>query len=363
MAVSTTALCGASLQFTSSPSYGLARTCLRKPVAQFLPRQSISFGTQRAHSSFFGSSKLAWLGEQFGFQTQTRPSEDGGSRGHRAPGSPVNVEAKKGFGFGQLLANNGKVVDEVAAGKKRQPLKRGRVSPKLEVPPHILRPPYADSGKHPAWSDENQVHDEQGIERMRAAGQLAARVRDYAGTLVKPGVTTDEIDKAVHKMIVEAGAYPSPLNYGRFPKSVCTSINECICHGIPDSRPLQDGDIINIDVTVYLNGYHGDTSATFFCGNVSQQARTLVQVTKEVLDKAIAVCAPGVEYKKIGKTIQEHADKHKFGVVRHFVGHGGSIKDEMWDDNWTAVTADGGLSAQFEHTLLITKTGVEILTL
>ncbi|MCO5599232.1 hypothetical protein L7F22_053332 [Adiantum nelumboides] len=212
------------------------------------------------------------------------------------------------------------------------------------------------------------------------------------------GVTTDEIDKAVHKMIVEAGAYPSPLGYGGFPKSVCTSVNDCICHGIPDSRPLQDGDIVNIDVTVYLNGYHGDTSKTYFCGTVDDDAKKLVEVTRTCLDKAIAVCGPGVEFKQIGKAIHDYADKFGYGVVRHFVGHGvgkvfhsaptvlhyrnndgtrmvvgqtftiepmltiGGIEDEMWDDNWTVVTADGSLSAQFEHTLLITEKGVNILT-
>jgi methionyl aminopeptidase len=123
------------------------------------------------------------------------------------------------------------------------------------------------------------------------------------------GITTDEIDKAVHQMIVDNGAYPSPLGYCGYPKSVCTSVNECICHGIPDSRPLEDGDIINIDVTVYLNGYHGDTSATFLCGDVDDEAKKLVQVTKECLDKAISICAPGVEIKRIGRTIQYVIEK------------------------------------------------------
>uniref|UniRef100_A0A453PNF1 Methionine aminopeptidase n=1 Tax=Aegilops tauschii subsp. strangulata TaxID=200361 RepID=A0A453PNF1_AEGTS len=214
----------------------------------------------------------------------------------------------------------------------------------------------------------------------------------------EPGITTDEIDKAVHQMIIDNGAYPSPLGYCGFPKSVCTSVNECICHGIPDSRPLEDGDIINIDVTVYLNGYHGDTSATFLCGDVDDEAKKLVQVTKESLDKAISICAPGVEINRIGRTIQDHADKFKYGVVQQFVGHGvgkvfhaepavlhfrnnekgrmilnqtftiepmltiGSTNSTIWSDDWTAVTEDGSLSAQFEHTLLITEDGVEILT-
>ncbi|VAI49762.1 unnamed protein product [Triticum turgidum subsp. durum] len=157
-------------------------------------------------------------------------------------------------------------------------------------------------------NDGPEIHDEKGIECMRASGKLAAQVLKFAGTLVNPGITTDEIDKAVHQMIIDNGAYPSPLGYCGFPKSVCTSVNECICHGIPDSRPLEDGDIINIDVTVYLNGYHGDTSATFLCGDVDDEAKKLVQVisvlvTKESLDKAISICAPGVEINRIGRTI------------------------------------------------------------
>ncbi|XP_047953399.1 methionine aminopeptidase 1B, chloroplastic-like, partial [Salvia hispanica] len=144
--------------------------------------------------------------------------------------------------------------------KRRPPLRRGRVSPGLPVPDHIPRPPYVGTKLLPDIAEEHQIHDAEGLARLRAACELAARVVDYGGTLVRPSVTTNEIDKAVHQMIIDAGAYPSPLGYGGFPKSVCTSVNECMCHGIPDSRQLQDGDIINIDVTVYLNGYHGDTS-------------------------------------------------------------------------------------------------------
>ncbi|KMT08211.1 hypothetical protein BVRB_6g142650 [Beta vulgaris subsp. vulgaris] len=281
---------------------------------------------------------------------------------------------------------------------KRSPLKRGRVSPSLTVPDQIQKPPYVGSAKLPELSKEYQLHDSEGIAHMRAAGELAARVLDYAGTLVKPSVTTDEIDKAVHQMIIDAGAYPSPLGYGGFPKSVCTSVNECMCHGVPDSRQLQDGDIINIDVTVYLNGYHGDTSKTFLCGNVSNAMKRLVKVTQECLEKGIAVCKDGVSFKKIGKTISDHAEKYNYGVVDRFVGHGvgtvfhsepviyhhrnrrpgemvegltftiepiltmGSIDCITWGDNWTTVTNDGSPAAQFEHTILITKTGAEILT-
>ncbi|KAF9682365.1 hypothetical protein SADUNF_Sadunf05G0101400 [Salix dunnii] len=349
-------------------------------------------------------------------------------------------------GLTNLLFNR-RNLDEVPDAQ-RQRLRPGKLSPHRPVPDHIPRPPYVNSRQPPEIASGPEVHDEKGIECMRSSGKLAAQVLRYAGTLVKPGIKTDEIDQAVHQMIIDNGAYPSPLGYGGFPKSVCTSVNECICHGIPDSRALEDGDIINIDVTVYLNGYHGDTSATFFCGDVDDKAKKLVQVTEECLYRAISICAPGVEYKKIGKTIHDHADKYRYGVVRHFVGHGvgrvfhadpvvlhfstqpdfelsalsshftnyvvliiagfllaftlslvryinilnansgmffsgnndggrmmlnqtftiepmltiGSTNPVIWDDNWTVVTEDGSLSAQFEHTILITKDGAEILT-
>ncbi|KAL3525702.1 hypothetical protein ACH5RR_014074 [Cinchona calisaya] len=302
-------------------------------------------------------------------------------------------------GLTDLVFNNNRRRNiEELPDSKRKRLRPGKVSLRRPVPDHILKPPYVNSRKPPGISSGPEVHDEIGIEKMRASGRLAAQVLQHAGTLVKPGIATDEIDEAVHKMIIENGAYPSPLGYGGFPKSVCTSVNECICHGIPDSRELEDGDIINIDVTVYLNGYHGDTSATFFVGAVDEEAKNLVQVTKECLDKAISICAPGVEFNKIGKTIHNLADEHRYGVVDQFVGHGvgrvfhsdpvilhyrnnergrmvlnqtftiepmitiGSINPIMWDDNWTVVTEDGSLSAQFEHTILITENGAEILT-
>ncbi|XP_047341168.1 methionine aminopeptidase 1D, chloroplastic/mitochondrial [Impatiens glandulifera] len=309
----------------------------------------------------------------------------------------INMQMSRNFsGLTNLLFNR-RNVDKLADSKQK-PLKQGKVSPCRPVPDHIPRPPYVKSRKPPGIASGPEVHDEKGIQLMRASGRLAAQVLEFAGTLVKPGITTDEIDQAVHQMIIDNGAYPSPLGYGGFPKSVCTSVNECICHGIPDSRALEDGDIINIDVTTYLNGYHGDTSATFFCGDVNDEAIALVQVTKESLNKAISICAPGVEFNKIGKTIQSIADEHRYGVVQQFVGHGvgrvfhadpvilhyrnngrgrmllnqtftiepmltiGSIEPVMWDDNWTVVTKDGSLSAQFEHTILITKDGAEILT-
>ncbi|CAN8266522.1 unnamed protein product [Cochlearia groenlandica] len=278
------------------------------------------------------------------------------------------------------------------------PLTCGRVSPPLYVPDHIPKPPYLDSTKPPKISSEFQIHDTKGLAKMRAACKLAARVLDYAGTLVRPFVTTEEIDKAVHNMIVEYGAYPSPLGYGGFPKSVCTSVNECMFHGIPDSRQLQDGDVINIDVAVYLDGYHGDTSKTFLCGDVNESLKQLVKVTEECLEKGISVCKDGASFDTIGKIISEHAAKYGYNV-ENFIGHGvgtvlhsqpliyfhdeyesenmiegqtftlepiltiGATEFVTWPDKWTILTADGSPSAQFEHTILITKTGSEILTI
>eukprot|EP00877_Chromochloris_zofingiensis_P015216 jgi/Chrzof1/9949/Cz04g21230.t1 len=272
------------------------------------------------------------------------------------------------------------------------------ISPPLPVPDSIPKPPYAASGMLPPMGSRFEIHDAKGLEGMRAAGKLAARVLQHAGSLVQPGITTDEIDRAVHQMITDHGAYPSPLNYGKFPKSVCTSVNECVCHGIPDDRPLADGDIINIDVTVYLNGYHGDCSAMFYAGNVSDKAKRLCEVTKLARDEAIKVCGPGVRFAEIGNTCQAVAEANKVSVVKDFIGHGvgkvfhampqvfhtrnneggkmqvnqtftiepifaeGNTKLRTWADKWTVVTADGGLAAQWEHTILITENGAEILT-
>ncbi|MBM3657849.1 MAG: type I methionyl aminopeptidase, partial [Actinobacteria bacterium] len=237
------------------------------------------------------------------------------------------------------------------------------------------------------------------IARMRRAGSTAAEVLRLAGEFVKPGITTDEIDVYVHDLCVARGAYPSPLNYQNFPKSVCTSVNEVICHGIPDSRELQDGDIINIDVTCYLDGVHGDTNATFAVGTISDEDRHLITVTEECMWLGIHTVRPNAPLSDIGRAIESHAKKHKMGVVRAFIGHGigeqfhtdvqvlhyyeprnnmlmrpgmtftiepmitlGSEKHRMWDDEWTAVTIDGKRTAQFEHTVLVTDDGFDVLT-
>lgn len=266
------------------------------------------------------------------------------------------------------------------------------------VPSHIVKPSYADTGDVVRWN-ESAVKSADIIERMRHAGQMAADILRLAGEFVKPGMTTDDIDVFVHDLTIERGAYPSPLNYHRYPKSVCTSLNEVICHGIPDSTVIEDGDIINLDVTCYVNGVHGDTNATFMIGNVSDVDRRLVKVTEECMWRGIDAVKPGRPLSDIGKAIEEHATNNRMGVVRAFIGHGigeqfhtdvqvlhyydprnntimkpgmvftiepmitlGTWQFHMWDDDWTAVTADGKRTAQFEHMVLVTETGVDVLT-
>jgi len=276
---------------------------------------------------------------------------------------------------------------------------QGVVSPMRTVPPQIERPQYADTGIVDRWA-EPRVKSPEIIERMRHAGVAAAEVLRLAGERVAPGVTTDEIDVYVHELCIERGAYPSPLNYNGYPKSVCTSVNEIICHGIPDSRPLQDGDIVNLDVTTFVGGVHGDTNATFLVGNVDPVSRDLVHVTEECMWHGIEAVVPGRPLSDIGRAIETHAKKHRYGVVRAFIGHSigelfhGDIQvlhyyDErasmimrpgmtftiepmitlgtwqhkmIFDDDWTAVTADGKRTAQFEHTILVTDDGFDVLT-
>jgi len=274
----------------------------------------------------------------------------------------------------------------------------GVLSPMRAVPGDIARPDYAETGEPRRW-DEPRVKSSDIIERMRRAGRVAAEILQRAGDRVAPGVTTETLDAFVHEAAIERGAYPSPLNYRGFPKSVCTSVNEVICHGIPDDRALRDGDIVNIDVTVFLDGVHGDTNATFAVGQVDPETRHLVDVTRECLELGIGAVRPGAPLSDIGKAIEAHATAHRFDVVRAFVGHGigeqfhtdlqiphyheprlttpieegmvftiepmiamGSGRHALWDDGWTAVTADGSRTAQFEHTLLVTGAGAEVLT-
>ena len=239
------------------------------------------------------------------------------------------------------------------------------------------------------------------IEKMRVAGRLAADVLQLIGTHVQPGITTGELDAICHEYIVNVQhAIPAPLNYRGFPKSICTSVNHVVCHGIPSDRQLKDGDIINIDITVIKDGYHGDTSKMFFVGAPSILARRLVQITYECMALGIAMVRPGVRLGDLGSAIQKHAEENSYSVVREYCGHGigrefheepqilhygehgaglaleegmtftiepminaGKRHVKLLPDNWTVVTKDRSLSAQWEHTILVTQTGAEVLTL
>ncbi len=279
----------------------------------------------------------------------------------------------------------------------RPALRPGLVSPRRAVPAAIPRPDYAATGRPRAQGKDVKTAEE--LARLRRACQAAARVLRVTGEAVRVGITTDALDELAHAETIRLGGYPSPLNYRGYPKSLCTSVNEVICHGIPDNRPLEDGDIVNLDVTVFLDGMHGDCSATFLVGEVDPEGRRLVEAARECLAKGIAAVRPGRPISEIGKAIEAHASKHGYGVVRAYCGHGigesfhtalqiphhhdpsmkrlmepgmtftvepmiteGSWEDAIWNDGWTAVTRDGKRSAQFEHTLAVTDRGAEILT-
>ncbi|XP_069472315.1 methionine aminopeptidase 1D, mitochondrial isoform X4 [Ambystoma mexicanum] len=250
------------------------------------------------------------------------------------------------------------------------------------VPEHIQRPDYVTTGIVPDWGDYIEIKNEDQIQGLRQACQLARHVLLLAARSLKVGMTTEEVDSIVHHEIIAHEAYPSPLGYGGFPKSVCTSVNNVACHGIPDSRPLQDGDIINIDVTVYYGGYHGDTSETFLVGIVDKDGQKLVEAARRCRDEAIAACRPGAPFSVIGNTISRLVSKSGFSVCPDFVGHGigaffhghpeiwhhepiimeGSPEFKILGDKWTAVSLDNKRSAQFEHTVVITPEGAEVLT-
>ncbi|KAL1919317.1 uncharacterized protein VTP21DRAFT_2010 [Calcarisporiella thermophila] len=269
------------------------------------------------------------------------------------------------------------------------------------VPDHIRKPDYAltKDGSPAEWSLEIPIYGPEEVEGVRQACKLAKKILEMGGEMCKPGITTEQIDNVLHDAIVSHGAYPSPLNYKGFPRSICTSISNVIAHGIPDSRPLRDGDIINVDITVYLNGFHGDTSATFLVGNVDEKGKHLVNTTKECLEIAIEHCKPGIPFNEVGRVIERHASKAGYTINREFSGHGigrmfhtlplilhyentedfgemlpgmiftvepmlcqGRADGFLWPDKWTVSTLDGGRSAQWEHTVLITENGVDILT-
>ena len=274
------------------------------------------------------------------------------------------------------------------------------------VPPHISRPDYADHCKgYPlsemavCKSDPVKILSEDDIANMKIACKLARECLDIGVKSISVGMTTDDIDKILHEAVIERNCYPSPLNYFNFPKSCCTSVNEVICHGIPDQRKLQNGDIINLDVTCYCNGFHGDVSETIFVGDVDEESKLLVQTAYNCLMTAIYEVRPGFHYSDIGKYIEKEATDNGFSVTKSYGGHGinqlfhttpsvphhannrvggimkpghvftiepminqGVCVDKLWPDNWTVVTVDGKRSAQFEHTVLVTDTGVDILT-
>ncbi|HEX5598721.1 MAG TPA: type I methionyl aminopeptidase [Micromonosporaceae bacterium] len=281
----------------------------------------------------------------------------------------------------------------------RAPLIPGTLSPWRQVPPHIVRPEYVGKKQPKKWRGSH-VQTPETIEKMRTAGRIAAQALQVAGEHCKPGVTTDEIDRVVHDFLIDHEAYPSTLGYKGFPKSCCTSLNEVICHGIPDSTVLEEGDIINVDVTAYLDGVHGDTNATFCVGEVAEDVRLLVERTREATMRGIRAVAPGRQINVIGRVIESYARRFGYGVVRDFTGHGigeafhsglyvphydspranevmqpgmtftiepmitlGTYEYDMWDDGWTVVTKDRRWTAQFEHTIVVTEDGQEILTL
>ena len=276
-------------------------------------------------------------------------------------------------------------------------LNPGRLSPPRQVPASVARPEYV--GKAKPSLGEDDVKDAETIARMRVAGKLAAQALEEVGRHVEPGVTTDFLDKVGHEFLISHGAYPSTLGYRGYPKSLCTSLNEVICHGIPDDTVIADGDIVNIDITAYIGGVHGDTNATFCAGAVDEESRLLVERTKEAMMRGIRAVAPGRPLNTVGLVIEKYAGRFGYGVVRDFTGHGigktfhsglvvphyddprntvimepgmtftiepmltlGTIAYDVWKDGWTAVTKDHKRTAQFEHTILVTEDGHEILT-
>ena len=276
----------------------------------------------------------------------------------------------------------------------------GRVSPARHVPERIERPEYMfHSG--PERVTASDVKDAATIRRIREAGRIAAGALEAVGAAVAPGVTTDELDRVGHDFLVAHGAYPSCLGSMGFPKSLCTSINEVICHGIPDDRPLQEGDIVNVDITAYKDGVHGDTCAMFEVGAVDEESHLLVERTRNAMMRGIKAVGPGRQINVIGRVIEAYAKRFHYGVVRDYTGHGvgeafhsglvvphydaapqydtvmepgmvftiepmltlGGVEWEQWDDGWTVVTADRSRTAQFEHTIVVTEDGAQILTL
>lgn len=279
-------------------------------------------------------------------------------------------------------------------------LTQGKLSPTRPVPSSIPRPEYVGR-LAPSKNTKGDVRTPDEIEKIRAAGKIAAQAIELVGKHAKPGVTTDELDRIGHEFLISQGAYPSTLGYRNYPKSLCSSVNEVICHGIPDDTVLEEGDIVNIDITAFKNGFHGDSNQTFMVGEVRQEIKDLVERTHEAMMRGINAALPGREINIIGRAIEAYAKRFNYGVVRDFTGHGigesfhsgliiphydsaplygeeikvgmvftiepmltlGTHEWDMWPDNWTVLTKDKSITAQFEHTIAITDDGPEILTL
>ncbi len=272
------------------------------------------------------------------------------------------------------------------------------ITPVRDVPKSIVRPEYVGR-KAPRPYNGSHVQSAEVIEKMRESGRIAADAMHAAARAIAPGVTTDALDAIAHEYMLDHGAYPSTLGYRGYPKSLCTSVNEVICHGIPDTRPLEDGDLVKIDVTAFKNGVHGDNCGTFFCGDVDEESRLLAERTQEAMNRAIKAVRPGRPTSVIGRVIESYAKRFGYGVVRDYTGHGvhtafhsglvilhydeprlqtimepgmtftiepmlalGSQDSEVWDDDWTVVTLDKSRVAQFEASLVVTDTGAEVLT-
>ena len=282
----------------------------------------------------------------------------------------------------------------------------GVVTPLRAVPSSIPRPEYVGRPGPRAFTGSD-VYTPSEIDRIRTSARIAAQAVEAVGAAIRPGVTTEELDIVAHEFLLAHDAYPSTLGYRGFPKSSCTSLNEVVCHGIPDDTVLVDGDIINIDITAFHDGMHGDLNKTFLVGDVAPEARDLVERTREALNRGIKAVAPGRQINIIGRAIESFARRFGYGVIRDFTGHGvgsafhtgliiphydaapnydtvmevgmvftiepmltlgtpdapGAIEWDEWDDEWTITTRDKALTAQFEHTLVVTESGAEILTL
>ncbi len=276
----------------------------------------------------------------------------------------------------------------------------GTISPLRSVPKHIVRPEYVGRPA-PAKHVGSDVYDEGTIDRIRESGTIAAQAIAAVGAAVRPGVTTEELDVIGHEFVIAHDAYPSTLGYRGYPKSSCTSVNEVICHGIPDDTVLEDGDIVNVDITAFKNGVHGDSNVTFLVGEVKPEVAALVDATRESLVRGMKAVAPGRQVNVIGRSIESYAKRFGYGLVRDYTGHGvgtsfhsgliiphydsapkyddeilegmvftiepmltlGTHEWEIWDDDWTVVTKDRSVTAQFEHTMVVRSGGVEVLTL